>query len=884
MILLRVVKELGSARLLRSQSSLKSVSPELVYILAEIYHAKTSEWITFLTNGREDDDIHGDAALLSMENSLDAMKISRRLLLVGYEQPHKDETVQQIWSLTQTQFAQFLGFVNTDSQKIARYTDFLGKHLMQFAKLHIEMADQQPASFVSLPNSLDLVRAYWGLTAKFAGGFAQSGGIRQEPSAADRSKAKTEGPLLERLALKGILLVRACGRMAFYPKQMIRYRSKELVREQQEAIKVIKTDLLKDDLVCEVANVIITHLFIFRKADLDAWEEDPQEWEQQEESQGNAWEWEVRPCAEKLFLDLLTHYKHLLLQPLLSYFSTAQNQQADIVTKEAVYTAMGIAAPLIHEGFDFDAMLKTTIAPDAQQTGPLCQVLRRRIAILLSKWVPVHITKESRPLVYEIFRHFLNPNDQHNDIVVRITAARQFKAVVDEFGFEGEAFLPYAPDVLTQLINLLGEVDIDETKLAILETTRSLISRMDTHVSQFGDQLMAALPGIWESAGELNYMMKQSVLAIMQTLVMSMRTESQRYQPMILPLVAEATRENTELYLYLSEEALDLWSNILLWTPAPLSPELLSLVDVAIKHLVDKVENFFTVTSILGSYIMLAPETLLEDRYRAPTLRALSSSLESNNRELVGITTKYLESFIRLSHDLGGTPGLQLVVRDMIGTGLLTNILEGIHDAYEAHLTSGPKRRVSRVDSIKLGDYFSILSRITVIDPVIFVEVLASLGPLDQVWKWLSNEWFSSFDTIADIDRLKLGLLALTRLLELHQPMQDLVLLKLQDYFFMWTTVMLQLLERGTGNDMLVLTEEQEGTEWDTPKDVRQRALYVSDPVKRVQSLPFVKERLGSLVQRLGGEQAFQENWAVNVDKEVLAGFQALGTLPSDET
>ncbi|KAI1081940.1 putative importin 11 [Whalleya microplaca] len=874
MILLRVVKELGTARLQKSQTSLKSVTPELVYVLGEIYDVKASTWISALANGQGE----SDEVRLAIDNSLTAFKVLRRLLVAGYDYPHKDQTVQQVWSLSQNQFGQLLNFYQNSPPTMASYVDIVGKHLIQFTKLHIEMAEMHAASFASLPNSLDLVRAYWDLVANFAEVFDRSDGIRKGNSSADEAKPKASGPLLERLALKGLLLIRACVRMVHRPKQTIRYRSKEAIQEQHQAIDVIKTDLLTNDLVTQMANVIITRLFIFRKADLDAWDEEPQEWEQEQDCQGSSYEWEIRPCAEKLFLDLLTHFKHLLLQPLLSYFITIQDPQTDIVTKEAVYTAMGLSAPLVCDGFDFEGLLRSIILVDAQQSRPLCQIIRRRIAIVLAQWIPVKISKETRPLVYEIFRHLLNPNDQHNDVVVRITAARQFKTVVEDFGFEGEAFLPYASDVLTQLIDLLQEVEIDETKLAILETTRSLIQHMETHVSRFGDFVMNSLPGIWESAGELNYMMKQAVLAIMQTLVNSMQTESAKYQPMILPLIAEATGGNAEMYLYLIDEALDLWVNVLSQTAPPLSPQLLSLAQTAIKYLTDQDEHARSYITIVGSYIVLAPETLLEDQFRRPVLTALLASLGSRHRDHITVATKHTDTFIRLSHDLGGMPGLRLIVQDMVETGFLTKIFEDIHDAYEAHQTTGPKKRSSRVSNLVLTDYFAILSRIAVIDPTIFVEVLASLSPLDQIWSWLSAEWFSSMDSVADISRSKLNLLALTRLLELPEPMQKLVLMKLQEYFSMWTSTMLQILDDGhnPGNDLLVLNYEPEGSEWDTQQTVRERALWASDPLRRVQSLLFVKERLHNLAQAVGGEQAFQDNWAVNVDRDVLAGFQAL--------
>ncbi|KAJ1327668.1 importin-11 [Microdochium nivale] len=872
-ILLRIVKELGTARLRKSQTALQSVTPELVYVLGDIYDAKTRLWIDMLSQGRSQE----PEAQLYMDCSLIAFKILRRLLVVGYEQPHNDKTVQQIWTFSQAQFEQFISFLGQEHTIQAPQLQIVGKHLMQFTKLHLEMAEQHAASFAALPNSIELTRAYWNLVASFSESYDKSGGIRQNSSTNNSKSPKLEGPLSERLALKGLLLMRACIKMAHKPAQTIKYRSPEIKQQQEQAISNLKAELLQENLIVQMVNIIITHLFIFRKSDLEAWEEDPQEWEQQEESQGNAYEWEVRPCAEKLFLDLLTYYKGLLLQPLLAYFGTAQSPQADLATKEAVYTAMGLAAPIVYEDFDFESVLKSTVSSDAQQNGAYCQVLRRRIGILLSQWAPVKATEESRPVIYGIYRHFLNPQDPQNDIVVRITAARQLKAVVDEFGFDGEMFLPFASDVITELVSLLQQVEVDETKLAILETTRSLIERMESHVSQFGDLVLAALPEIWESAGDLGFMLKQACLAILQTLVLAMKTDSQRYHANILPLVAEACQEGTELYTYLIEEALDLWSNILLQTSPPLSPELIALAEHAISGLTNQNEHAFTYMSIVGSYISLAPETMLEDRFRMRILNALSASYGSKSREQLGLTTKYTEFYIRYAHELGGISGLQVMVKDMIQTGFLTKILEGIHDAHDAHQTSGPKRRQPRVGILTLTDYFTVLSRIAVIDPNVFVEALASLGPFEQIWQWLNAEWFGSFDTIADISRQKINMLALTRLLEMPSPVQELVLPKLQDYFSMWTAVMVQILSHEEpGFDTLVLVSEPEATEWDTPKDARERALFKTDPIKTVQSLQFVRERLQSLVHSIGGEQAFQENWAVNVDRDVLAGFQAL--------
>ncbi|KAI0158257.1 putative importin 11 [Xylariaceae sp. FL1272] len=861
-ILLQVVKELGAARLPKSQSGLQGNAPALVQVLCEIYGDRTSLWITSVVNGQP-------PVAMAMENSLMAFKILRRLLIVGYRYPHKDEVVRQVWAFSRGQFEQFLPIVSDTLPAI-------GKHLLQFTKLHIEMAEKHPASFAFFPDSINLSQTYWNLTKQFSLVYENSEGIRQGTSSHD-NKSRIEGPLLERLALKGLLLMRACVKMAHNPIQTIQYRSKEDAAEQKQALANLKVQLFSEALIGEIVETVVTRFFKFRKADMDAWEEDPQEWEHQEESQGNAYEWEVRPCSEKVFLDILTQYSEHLLPPLLTYFDRPLDGN-DVLEKEAIYTAMGLAAPFLESTpFDFDAVLRMKIVPEAQQNGPLCQILRRRLAILLSQWIPIRIAKESRPMVYEIFRHFLNPNDHANDLVIRITAARQLKIVVDELGFDEESFVPFAPDVLKELIGLVKAVEIEETKLAILETLRSLIARMETHVIPFSEMITRALPEIWESANELGMMIKQSILVILYNLVSAMRTDSQRYQHIILPLVAEATQPNTEIHVYLIDEALELWKAVLQNSQPPLSADLLSLAESSIRGLEQLDERSGEYQTLVGSYLMLAPDVLLGDNLRRPLLAALSAGLDAKSREDANIACRYIQDMMTLSDRLGGKQGFGITIRDIVEAGFLQKVLEGIHNNYEANQTSGPKKKKSTLSAVALGDYFTILARIATIDPTTFIEMLGSLAPIADMWTWLSSEWFASFDSISDPTKLKLNLIGITRLLELPQPMARLLLPKLQDYFSMWTSVITQYWDEDVpGGDSLRRTERHESATWDSPQDLVEKEMWFEDPVQTVVSLDFVKERLQGLAAGVG-EAIFQE-WLGNVDRDVIESFQKIGT------
>jgi hypothetical protein len=160
---------------------------------------------------------------------------------------------------------------------------------------------------------------------------------------------KGEKPVLEELSLKGLLLLRAGLKMVFDRTHSFKYKSPEAKEEQNQAKEFIKSQLLTNELVSQIANVIVTKFFVFRQVDLAAWEEDEDEWEIREEGGSNTWEFEIRPCAEKLFMDLVVNFKDLLVEPLLSFFqSVAGTDQSSVATKDAVYTAMGLSAPVVN--------------------------------------------------------------------------------------------------------------------------------------------------------------------------------------------------------------------------------------------------------------------------------------------------------------------------------------------------------------------------------------------------------------------------------------------------------------------------------------------------------------------------------------------------------
>jgi hypothetical protein len=231
-------------------------------------------------------------------------------------------------------------------------------------------------------------------------------------------------------------------------------------------------------------------------------------------------------------------------------------------------------------------------------------------------------------------------------------------------------------------------------------------------------------------------------------------------------------------------------------------------------------------------------------------------------------------------------------------TGVFDAVISGLNESWEAHQTTGPKAIHTKIQGIVETDYFSLLSRLTFASPELLIEALkqshsASILPprmpnprnlqgVDATMQWLLEEWLSHAEDVHDPGRRKLMTLALTRLLELPQPY---MLHNMQSLLSLWTNIIIELTEgnEDTKVDSLVYKPgalpPQEEIEYASSDERRRNALNRIDSIHTVNLLGLVRSCLGTFIQRCGGEQGFQNEVLVNVDKVVIDGFGALGIL-----
>lgn len=303
---------------------------------------------------------------------------------------------------------------------------------------------------------------------------------------------------------------------------------------------------------------------------------------------------------------------------------------------------------------------------------------------------------------------------------------------------------------------------------------------------------------------------------------------------------------------------------------------------------------------VTESYIVLAPEAVLDNNIRFRLLASFEALLGPTTQQRLGVVPHLAEMMIRgVEFVDGNEQAYGVVAKSLLDSSFLPTLLSNLHQTYEAHLTSGPKRKSPAVYGVIETDYLSVLARLAFANPSILIStVVASAGSVaeDQALDWLLKEWFFHFDNIGDVNRKKLHVLALTRLLSVHgtsAPPQNYLLNHLQSYLAVWTDIVTELSEGAeydsndprNGDYLILWNSEPTGSgeekyhSNESPETTRRRRWSQNDPVHKVNIRNFIADNLRLVVNASGGIDQFRDSWLVNVDHEVVNGFGQLNLL-----
>lgn len=603
----------------------------------------------------------------------------------------------------------------------------------------------------------------------------------------------------------------------------------------------VKMAFFTPSVLSEVIQQLVLNYFPLTSEDLETWESDPENFVNEEA--GESWRYNLRACTEVLYLSLLSEFRGTVTPVVIQMIKFVQGSPPSddmnvLLQKDAVYNACGLASYDLFDEINFDQWFTNQLINELNNSSSRYKVLRRRIIWMTGQWINVKVSRQTRPLVYQVALKLLSAQE---DIVVRLTAASTFKTAVDDVDFNLDDFLPFLDESFGSLFHLLKCTQDCDTKMHVLYVLSLLIQRIGNKVQPFATSLSLYLPEMWQESGDHN-MLRCAIVSTMTHVVEGLGVLSRNMYSFLLPLIHHSTDVTQPPHVYLMEDGLDLWHNVLV-NASCMTPELLHLF-VNMPALLDLgSENLRTCFAIIESYVLLDENAFLEN-FGTPVVNACLSMLGNIKPEGGIILSRVIETIVKMSPVRSAELFAPVLLR------IFHFILE-VED-YTPLLVI----------------YLCIIGEIILHNYPAFVHVVDSAAQqlnkqVSDVLSQLLDIWLEKMDSMTRLERRKLTVLALVTLLPLN------VNKCVMDKFAIIVDSAVDVLheihrveDSGTHTDSLVLLggsgDDEEHAEEFTEEHKRKRQLCLADPVHCYPLWKFVRDKLNEC-HAVYGHETFQQ-------------------------
>ena len=109
------------------------------------------------------------------------------------------------------------------------------------------------------------------------------------------------------------------------------------------------------------------------------------------------------------------------------------------------------------------------------------RLIRRRISSLLGSLLSSDPSPTSLPLIYELLTHLLSRNAS-TDPAIRLTSVKSLQKA-DTWDFNLQSFLPFLERIVGELVELLGSVELTETRMRVMSALGIVVARVEGNVS-----------------------------------------------------------------------------------------------------------------------------------------------------------------------------------------------------------------------------------------------------------------------------------------------------------------------------------------------------------------------------------------------------------------
>lgn len=716
-ILNQMIKSVSMVRIGRARQALQSKAPIVLPVLVKLYMKFFQMWTSSL-----------DMTLL--EICYLCLKNLRRLIPEGFEQPHKNQDIVEFMKVSIGHLRDLV----TQHEKYA--SDMIEKFIKCYSKLYVNLIDSKQTSFTLMPCSQEIISTYMTLLQTKAEAVYNS---------------SEDNDFWEVLAVKGFLIMK---RMVAYIFKggAITLKDRGDKDEVRNAINTLKTQLFTPQVIVQLCDLIINWYLRLKPSDLESWLLEPEEWTNEELS--SSWEYQVRPCAENFFQDLIKYFKDELSDFILNKISSglSNNDTTDkILIKDSTFCIFQLSAHSIADKVNFNQLLSQIFIPEGLRNDVVeNKIIKRRMCLIISAWIDIDCSAESRVAIYKLFIDFLKPENKINDKVVKLTAIQSLRTVVNDWNFVKQDFQPFLQEFVSLSISMLHEVTFTESKLFVLDTLATLIERCNPLVDQASlMRILQIVPEYWDKSNQEgeDSILKTSLLRVLKNLVVALNMNSAETHFITIPLIRSCCTKSSENYLF-AEDGYDLWLATLQYYPVnlDLKPEFIEFFDLLQPALMDSTEILTTILSIVRSYALLVPEAF-QSPYRREILQVLSGYLPSMRDDSFEAFVSLMDILLLLQS------GNSQFISNLVDSGLMHAMANYVLD--ENH-------------SVVLANkVLLVLSRLATRNPEMFCSILSHLNV--NVTQFLET-WVTYYKNNGSPRNKKVNLLALVSLINYGAP------------------------------------------------------------------------------------------------------------------
>ncbi|KAG8218630.1 ARM repeat-containing protein [Butyriboletus roseoflavus] len=693
--------------------------------------------------------------------------------------------------------------------------DRLTHHIRLFGKFFRRLQQLDTAKFVELPTCNDMVLYYWSKVVE-ATNHRSTDMVQDSPAAVYPVR----------------FLVQA---MVLFKENLAKWTP------FRKGGPITKTTL-SQEFVEDSVRLLVTRFIPLNPSDLEDWMADPEEWVNEEDKENEHWEYELRPCGERVLVTLAAQYRDYVVPLMESTFKAMIEQPtmdlASVVQKEALYCAIGRCAARLHDVIPFNEWMRHKLIIEARETNPNFPIIKRRIAWLIGKWISDTCAPASDPIIWEILVHLLQDRSVGSDAVVRLTAANALRECVDTVSFDRAVFAPFLPVTVTGLMKLMSEADTVEMKQRLTRSLNVVIKRTDQQIVPHIQIIAEAIPTLWSAAGE-EWLFKARLIEVVKSLIISSKEYSASLVPLVIPLVQESLSPGVAINL--DEDGVNLWLATL--------------------------RNSTTLQSTSASNLL--------------QLFPLAMALLASNLDLLGKITFIVESYLFAD---------AIIVLQNFSLDLMNAVMSVmLGQAFQTNQRGCFKLPMRQSSSTMLTECVFVLARITLTDREMFVRLVSAAAQVEnvqeeKVWEVILDQFWRQFDHMSEPRHRKLLALGIASLVSTGLP--EVLERVPNEIFNLWTDVLYEVREsRNHTHD-----GEDGGINlyWDvdnvpasyyaesqgTLEHDRRKSLYEHDPVRTLQLTTSVASALQEAERACGGAHIFKLNYLDKTDPTVLKQLQ----------